>query len=434
MGLREQLKDFDVDISNKCRQIEELRLECSRSERGSSVLSNTLSVSRDSAQTRRNNNILLFDEKEYYYDMVLENLKDDSSNYVIVDFDGIYLKETAADFQARGYAVKTINLMNAQESDGYNPFAYIRSEADIDVIVQCILGNTNSGFYLKTPDAEKAAVRNMEQTFLKILIFCYRKYGTSKTLTAVVNLLAGESREEKLDKLFSGQFPQGPKEMECKRFQIFKEDAGERYSDIIQSCYERIVFFKDERLMTLTKKESLKFEHLYLAKEVLYIVIPSALRQVEMFTSLILSQVCRTLCNEARKNNNDRMVMLYFNFLADVGAVIDLERMLPEFHLYNVGSMIHVNNFVRVGQIYENWEELFQNCDVIVYFPSYDEPTQRYVLERADTNIIRKMKVMGKEMYRVSALKMDEIKSMDASACIIVVKGSGTFLSVRCGA
>ncbi len=434
MGIREQLKDLDVNISNKCRQLEELKLECSRSERGSSVLSNTLSVSRDYAQTRRNNNVLVFDDKENNYDMVLDNLKDDGSNYIIVDFDGVYFKDTADDFLARGYAVKSINLMKPEVSDGYNPFAYIRNEVDVEVIVQCIMDNTNSGYYLRTPGKERVVVKNLEQSFLRILISCYMKYGTSKTLTAAVNLLASEDREEKLGKLFSGQFPQGPNEMECKRFQIFKQDAGEQYPDILQSCYERIQFFKDERVMALTKTEPLNFQHLYLAKEVLYIVIPSALRQVELFTSIILSQICYTLCNESRKNNKDRMVMVYFNYLADIGAVVNLERMLPQFHQYNVGSMLHVNNFARIGQMYSSFKELFDNCDAIVYFGAYDEPTQRYVLENADSVMIRKMKMMGKEMYKTAALKLDELKKIEANECVVVVKGVGTFLSTRCGA
>lgn len=433
MDIRKQIKGMDVDISTKCRQIDELKLECSRSERGASVLSGVLSMSRDNAQTRRNNNILVFDDKENNYDMVLENLKDDNSNYVIVDFDGIYFKDTAPDFLARGYAVKSINLMNPQVSDGYNPFAYIQNEVDIDIVVQCIIGNTNSNYYLQTPGKDRLLVRNLEQTFLKILFSCYMKYGTSKTMTAAVNLLAGEGREDKLDKLFSGQFPQGPGEMECKRFQIFKQDAGERYSDILQSCYDRIQFFKDERLMTLTKTESLNFQHLYLAKEVLYIVIPSTLRQAELFTSMLLSQICYTLCNESRQNNKDRLVMLYLNYFADGGAIVNLDRMLPEFHRYNVGCMLHINNFARVGQVYTKWEELFDGCDSLIYLGGNDEPTQRYVQEHADSVMIRKTKIMGKDMYKTCALKTEEIKNMDVNDSIVVVKGLGTFLSPRCG-
>ena len=54
MDFRKQIKDFNVDYSARCRQLEELRTECSASEMGVSVLSSDLSVSRDYLKTRRN--------------------------------------------------------------------------------------------------------------------------------------------------------------------------------------------------------------------------------------------------------------------------------------------------------------------------------------------------------------------------------------------
>ena len=63
MDIRKQIKDIDVDISARCRQLEELRTECSASEKGVSVLSANLSISRDYLKTKRNNNILIFDDR-----------------------------------------------------------------------------------------------------------------------------------------------------------------------------------------------------------------------------------------------------------------------------------------------------------------------------------------------------------------------------------
>lgn len=416
-----------MDFS-KCRQLEELRTECSASEMGVSVITANLSVSRDYLKTKRNNNILIFDEREDFYKIELENLKDDKSNYVIVDFDGEYYDRTSENFRARGFDVKSINLIDVEKSDGYNPFAYIQNEVDVDVIVRCIMDNTKSKYALQASEQDKMAIKSLEQTFLKILISCYMKYGTSKTLTATANLLRSEKREQTLEKLFSGDYPQGPNEMECKRFQIFKQDAGERYASILDSCNERITFFKDERLMTLTKKESISFRHLYQAKQVLYIIIPSALREVELFTSLLLSQITYTLCEEKRKHNNDRMVMLYLNYFADAGAISRFERLLPDIQQYNVGCMIHVNNLPRVAEVYPKWIELFESCDTILYLGSRDAGVKDYFYSHADSNIIRKRKILGKDMYRTSAFKKEEIDTLEEKECICIVRGEGTFL------
>lgn len=428
MDLRKQIKEMDVDISSRCRQLEELKTECFASEKGVSVLSANLSVSRDFYKTKRNNNILVFDDREDFYKVELENLKDDKSNYVIVDFDGEYYQKTAQDFLDRGFDVKAINLMKPEESDGYNPFAYIHNEVDVDVIVQCIMGNTHSKYVLKVAESERYLIKNLEQTFLKLLISSYMKYGTSKTLTAAANLLRSEKREQTLEKLFSGQYPQGPGEIECKRFGMFKQDAGDKYSDILQSCSERIAFFKDERLMALTKKESISFQHLYQAKQVLYVIIPSSLREVELFTSLLLSQITYTLCNESRKHNKDRMVMLYLNYFADAGEISGFERILPDILQYNIGCMIHVNNLARVQEVYSKWNELSDNCDIILYLCSGDNEIRDYVHQKADDTIIRKRKVLGKEVYKTSVFKREELDELDAKECICIVKGEGTFL------
>lgn len=431
MGVIKQIKDRDVDYSARCRQLDELRTECSASEMGVSVLSANLSVSRDYLKTRRNNNILIFDDREDFYKIEMENLKDDKSNYVIVDFDGEYYEKTSADFTARGFDVKTINLIDVEKSDGYNPFAYIQNEVDVDVIVRCLMENTRSKYSLHASETDKFVIKSLEQTFLKILLSCYMKYGTSKTLTAAANLLKSEKRSETLDKLFSGQYPQGPNEMECKRFQIFKDDAGYRFEDILQSCNERISFFKDERLMSLTKKESISFQHLYQAKQVLYIIIPSELKEVELFTSLLLSQITYTLCNESRKHNKDRMVMLYLNYFADAGAISRFERLLPDIQQYNIGCMIHVNNMNRVMEVYPKWRDLFESCDTLLYLGSRDANVKDYFYKKADDNIIRKVKMLGKDMYKTSAFKPEEIDNLDEKECMCIVRGEATFLLVK---
>ena len=42
----------------------------------------------------------------------------------------------------RGYRVVSFNLVDMDDSDGYNPFAYIRSDNDIIKLVTNIMSNT----------------------------------------------------------------------------------------------------------------------------------------------------------------------------------------------------------------------------------------------------------------------------------------------------
>ena len=41
-----------------------------------------------------------------------------------------------------GYSVKVLNLIDMEKSDGYNPFAYVRNETDIDKLITNFMKNT----------------------------------------------------------------------------------------------------------------------------------------------------------------------------------------------------------------------------------------------------------------------------------------------------
>ncbi|HDL2736605.1 TPA: type IV secretory system conjugative DNA transfer family protein, partial [Enterococcus faecium] len=76
----------------------------------------------------RNNNVVVVggagSGKTRFY--VLPNLLQMHSSYVINDSKGGILSDTAAIMQQNGYRIKVFNLNTMKNSDGYNPFHYIR--------------------------------------------------------------------------------------------------------------------------------------------------------------------------------------------------------------------------------------------------------------------------------------------------------------------
>ena len=47
--------------------------------------------------------------------------------------------KTAGYLKSQGYDIKILNLVNPQNSDGYNPLKHIRSEIDVDVVANTIV-------------------------------------------------------------------------------------------------------------------------------------------------------------------------------------------------------------------------------------------------------------------------------------------------------
>ena len=66
-------------------------------------------------------------------------------SYVFTDPKGELYDMTAGYFKSKGYDVKVLNLVNPENSDGYNPLTHIKSEIDVDIIANTIVkGQTDA--------------------------------------------------------------------------------------------------------------------------------------------------------------------------------------------------------------------------------------------------------------------------------------------------
>lgn len=59
---------------------------------------------------------------------VLPNILTANTNYVITDPKSEVLLATGGYLKEQGYDVRVLNLVNLEQSDGYNPFRYLRDE------------------------------------------------------------------------------------------------------------------------------------------------------------------------------------------------------------------------------------------------------------------------------------------------------------------
>ena len=60
-------------------------------------------------------------------------------SYVFTDPKGELYDKTAGYLRKNGYEIKVLNLVNPNNSDGYNPLMHISSEIDVDVIANTIV-------------------------------------------------------------------------------------------------------------------------------------------------------------------------------------------------------------------------------------------------------------------------------------------------------
>jgi type IV secretion system protein VirD4 len=75
---------------------------------------------------------------------VKPNLCNLSSSYFVSDPKGTMIKETGAMFAGAGFRIASFNTVDFGSSSSYNPFAYVKTDADILSFVNCLIKNTNA--------------------------------------------------------------------------------------------------------------------------------------------------------------------------------------------------------------------------------------------------------------------------------------------------
>ena len=100
---------------------------------------------------------------------VLPNILTANTNYVITDPKSEVLLATGGYLKEQGYDVRVLNLVNLEQSDGYNPFRYLRDEKDVLKLVNNLIQSTTpKGSHESDPFWTKAETALLQAIILML--------------------------------------------------------------------------------------------------------------------------------------------------------------------------------------------------------------------------------------------------------------------------
>lgn len=65
-----------------------------------------------------------------------------SNSYIVLDPKGEILRDVGYMLEKKGFKVKVLDLVNMNLSDGYNPFAYLKNDNDVQKLVTNLFKST----------------------------------------------------------------------------------------------------------------------------------------------------------------------------------------------------------------------------------------------------------------------------------------------------
>ena len=210
---------------------------------------------------------------------VLPNILTANTNYVITDPKSEVLLATGGYLKEQGYDVRVLNLVNLEQSDGYNPFRYLRDEKDVLKLVNNLIQSTTpKGSHESDPFWTKAETALLQAI---ILMLFQEAPEYEQNFSMVMRVLEyAEVREEDeghvspLDLLFESIERRKPDSVAVRQYKVFKLAAGKPAKSILVSTAVRLAPFNLPQIQALTDHDDMDLYTLGEKKVALYAVIP----------------------------------------------------------------------------------------------------------------------------------------------------------------
>ena len=262
------------------------------------ILSQEMFMSMNNQKIRRNMNTFVIGGsgagKSFNY--VGPNVMQANCSYIITDPSGSLYSQYGAFLEGEGYKVKCFNLSHMDKGNRYNPFHYIHSDKDVEVLVTTLISNT-------TPPEKSSGDPFWEksETALLVALIAYLYHYVDEeeqNFSNVMRLLRyAEINEEdsnqksKLDYMFEDVAKSDPGSFAYKQYRTFKMGAGKTLKSILISCSVRLQAFDLKDVADLTDTDNIELDYVGDEKTALFIIIPTAEKTFNFLAAMMYSQL-----------------------------------------------------------------------------------------------------------------------------------------------
>lgn len=414
-------------------------------QRQNKPLTRHVKLGLDARKHKRNLNVLVIGgsgaSKTRGY--VKPNILEANTNYVITDPKQEVLTATGGFLRKQGYDVRVLNLVNLEQSDGYNPFVYLRDDKDVLRLVNTLIQATtpkgsheNDPFWTKSETALLMAIILMlfheapayEQNFAMVM----------RTLEFAEVSEEDEEHISPLDMLFRALEQEQPNHIAVRQYRIFKQAAGKTAKSILVAAAVRLAAFNLPQIAKITSHDDMDLYSLGEKKRALYAVIPDNDNTFHFLVSILYAQAFQTLYYSADQIYHGALPC-HVHFILDEFAAMPLPgytRELATMRSRNISSSTIIQNIAQIKELYkDSWETILGNSDTILYLGGNESSTHKLISEMLGKSSILTQshgKSHGKSgNYSTNTqssgrelLTPDEVRMLDNRYCILFIRGT----------
>ena len=346
----------------------------------------------DGRKHRRNLNTLVVGGsgagKSRFYAKV--NICQCNTSLFILDCKGELLRDCGGLLEQMGYEIKVVDLLNMEKSHCYNPFAYLKSDNDVQKMVTNLFkATTPKGSQSNDPFWDTAA-----SMLLMALVFYlwYEAPEDEKNFPMIMEMLrAGEVREDDdsyqspLDELFDRLEMRSPDHIAVKYYKDYRSGSAKTLKSIQITLASRLEKFNLSSVAALTATDELDLSSLGEKKVALFALIPDNDASFNFLVSLLYASTFQELFYSAdRVHGGSLPVPVHFlmDEFANVSLPDDFDKLLATMRSRNISVSIIIQNISQLKALFEKqWESIMGNCDEFLYLGGNETSTHKLISE-----------------------------------------------------
>ena len=372
------------------------------------------------------------------------NLMLANASFIVTDPKGEMLRAVGNLFLEEGYVLRVFDLIDPSKSDCYNPFCYIRKDADVFKLIDNFIKNTtpkgakaNDPFWEKSETALDAAL---------MLYLLHEAPVEDQNMETILYMIEnGGAKEEDddyqspLDLLFEALEEEQPNHIAVRQYHIFKQAAGKTAKSILVSAAVRLASFTLPEIQRITASDDMELGKLGERKQAIFCIIPDSNdASLNFLVGMLYTQAFQELYYQADKVHQGALpvpVRLMFDEFANVALPDGYARLQATMRSRNIMSTIILQNISQLKALFkDDWEGIIGNADSFIYLGGNEQSTHKYISELLGKETIdtktssqskgrngsfsQNFQQTGREL-----MTPDEVRRLDNKDAIVLIRG-----------
>lgn len=412
---------------------------------GNKVFTQNVRMGLDGKKHRRNLNTLVIGGsgagKTRFY--AKPNILQCNTSFVVLDPKGEIIRSVGHLLEDEGYVIKVIDLIDMENSLGYNPFHYIQSDKDVLKLITNLIRNTTpKGSSTNDPFWEKSETALLEALMLYLYHYAPEDEQNFTMIMEMLNYAEVKEDEEDyespLDELFKRLEITDPSSLALKQYKIYKQAAGKTAKSILVSVGVRLAAFNLEEMASLTKYDEMELDQIGEKKTALFAIIPDNDSTFNFLIGMLYTQLFQMLYYQADYIHDGELpvpVHFLMDEFANVALPDEFDKLLATMRSRQIFVSIIIQNLAQIKALFkDSWESIVGNCDELYYLGGNEQSTHKFISEylgkeTLDTNTYGKSsgrsgnystnyQQTGREL-----LTADEVRLLDNNYGLLFIKG-----------